>query len=301
MTGLSNFKDLIQPSVTPAAEINPEEEIKTSNENKKNEYKNGEKDIISLENINLAFKDLNGGKKVIFNNFNLTIEDFVGKPQFVSVMGQSGCGKSTILNMIAGLINPDSGSVKIYGEKIKENQSVPLIFQEYSSFFWRNIFGNVSIPLELKKIPKKERDRKTMEMIRLVGLEEHIFKYPNQLSGGQKQRVAIARSLNCDSKILLLDEATSGLDIKMKREIQDTLVDLCYNYPELDRTFINVGHNIEENVYMSNRIYILTANPCTIYKVLNIDFDKRTPEVRKTAKFHDYVDEIDTIMNEVCR
>jgi len=293
----NSFKDLIQSSSTPV----PEKETVPSQTIEVKEKDSGKNDIINLENINLSFSMPDGKKKVVFENFNLNIEDFQNEPQFISIMGQSGCGKSTILNMIAGLQEPDQGFIKINGESLKDDQSVPLIFQNYSSYPWRNVFDNVVIPLEIQKVPKKEREEKTWQMLRLVGLEEHAFKYPNQLSGGQKQRVAIGRSLNCNSRILLLDEASSGLDIKMKREFQDILVDLCYNYPDLDRTFINVGHNIEENVYMSNRIYILTANPCTIYKIIDINFDRRTPDIRKSDKFHRYVDDIDTIMNEVCK
>ena len=295
----SSFKDLIQPSNIPERKKEREEIL--SGKNREGIYLNESIDVINLENIHLAFKNPDGTSKVVFKDFNLDIRDFVDKPQFISLMGQSGCGKSTILNMIAGLLKPDKGTVKIYGEEIKENQSVPMIFQNYSSLPWRNVYENVALPLEIQHFPKKEIREKTMEILKVVGLEEHALKYPNQLSGGQKQRVAIARSLNCGSKILLLDEATSGLDIKMKRDIQDMLVDLCYNHPEIDRTFINVGHNIEENVYMSERIYILTANPCTLHQIIDIDFNKRTPDIRKTANYHNYVDEIDTIMNAVCR
>jgi len=295
MANNTTFKDLIQSSNN--------REATTPQVGKREDgiYFDEPIDIINLENVYLSFKMPKGEDKVIFNDFNLAVHDFVDKPQFVSLMGQSGCGKSTILNMIAGLLKPDRGNIKIYGENLKENQSVPLIFQNYSSFPWRNVFENVNIPLEIQNFPKDGRKERTMEMLKLVGLEEHALKYPNQLSGGQQQRVAIARAINCGSKILLLDEATSGLDIKMKRELQDTLIELCYGHPEIDRTFINVGHNIEENVYLSERIYILTANPCNIHKIIDIDFNERTPDIRKTDKFHKYVDEIDAILNEICK
>jgi NitT/TauT family transport system ATP-binding protein len=253
-------------------------------------------DIINLENITHRFPNASGN---IFDNFSLNIEDFIGEPQFVTIMGQSGCGKSTILNMIAGLIIPNSGKVKIKGKELEDDQSVPMIFQHYSSYPWRNVIENAAIPLELKKVPKKERIARTMEMLKLVGLEEHAHKYPNQLSGGQKQRVAVARSLNCGSDILLLDEASSGLDIKTKRQLQYNLVDLCYDHPELNRTFINVSHDILESVFMSNRIYILTANPCAIYRIIDIKLPKRTNEIRKSSEYHRYCDEVETLMYEV--
>jgi len=270
---------------------------KDNNNTSKSEYE--PIDVVNLENINLAFKLPDGGKKVLFDNFNLDIKDFTDRHQFVSLMGQSGCGKTTILNLIAGLLKPDSGKIKIYGKPITDKQSVPMIFQHYSSFPWRTVIDNVALPLELKNVPKKERMKKSMELLKLVELEEHADKWVNKLSGGQQQRVAIARALNCDSKILLLDEATSGLDIKMKQEMQDTLIKICY-YSPIDMSLINVGHNVEENVYLSNRIYILTANPCAVFKIIDIDLgEKRTPDIRKSSEFHRYVDEIDTIMNTI--
>jgi NitT/TauT family transport system ATP-binding protein len=258
-------------------------------------------DIINLENINLTFNTPKGNF-ILFDNFSLAIKDFQHQDQFISIMGQSGCGKTTILNLVAGLIRPDSGKIKIYGKEIGQNESVPMVFQHYSSYPWLNVIDNVALPLKLKGVDKQTRYEKSMELLKLVGLDGQEYKWVNKLSGGQKQRVAIARALNTNSQILLLDEVTSGLDIKMKKELQDTLVRVCYESPLLDQTFINVGHNIEENVYMSNRIYILTANPCAIHKVIDINFGcERTPDLRKSKIFHDYVDEIDEIMNKICQ
>ena len=265
--------------------------------NNETPVENKSKNIISLEDVTHQWED---ASSPIFENFTLNIEDNPRESQFISIMGQSGCGKSTILNMIAGLIEPDKGKIKINEKELVIDQSIPMIFQHYSSYPWRNVLKNVEIPLELKEINKKEIRERSIEMLKVVGLEEHLYKYPNQLSGGQQQRVAVARSLNCKSDILLLDEATSGLDIKMKRELQDILVDLCYN-KNVDRTFVNVGHNIEENVYMSNKIIILTANPCTIYKIIDINFSNRIPSIRKSTKFHEYVDHIDEIMTDICK
>ncbi|GHT40590.1 nitrate ABC transporter ATP-binding protein [Bacteroidia bacterium] len=264
-------------------------------------YETENVDIINLDHINLTFSTPKG-KFTLFDNFSMAIKDFKDRDQFISIMGQSGCGKTTILNIVAGLIQPDSGSVRIQGKEIGINDSVPMVFQHYSSYPWLNVIDNVALPLKLKGVSKQERYDKSMELLKLVGLNGQEYKWVNKLSGGQKQRVAIARALNTNSPILLLDEVTSGLDIKMKKELQDTLVKVCYDSPDIDQTFINVGHNIEENVYMSNRIYILTANPCAIHTIIDIDFDcERTPEVRKSKLFHEYVDEIDSIMNRICR
>ena len=176
----SSFKDLIQPADRPEQEKKREET--PAGKKPDGIYFDEPIDVINLENISLAFKNPDGSSKVVFEGFNLNIHDFVDKPQFISLMGQSGCGKSTILNMIAGLLKPDKGTVKIYGEELKENQSVPMIFQNYSSLPWRNVYENVALPLEIQHFPKKEIKEKTMEILKVVGLEEHALKYPNQLS-----------------------------------------------------------------------------------------------------------------------
>lgn len=271
----------------------------------KNDKKDGEftcenVDVINLVDLNLSFKTDNG-EFTLFKNFNLDIKDFKDEGQFISIMGQSGCGKSQILKIISGLNKPTSGSVKIYGKEQTDKDSIPMVFQQYSALPWMSVLDNVALPLKLKGMPKKERYEKAMKMLEIVGLEGHENKwaqYP-QLSGGQLQRVSLARNLVYSSQILLLDEATGALDIKMKREMQDTLLDVFYN-AELDPTIISVSHSIEECVYLSNRVYILTANPCNIHTIVDIDFGcKRTPEIRKTAKFAEYVSQIENIMDSI--
>jgi NitT/TauT family transport system ATP-binding protein len=144
-----------------------------------------ETDVINLKNINLAFDTKAGEKFVLFDNFNLDIPDFTSEKQFISIMGQSGCGKSTILNIISGLMKPDSGSVQIYGKEIGVNDSVPMIFQNYSSYPWLTVLDNVALPLKLKGIGKEERYEKSMELLKVVGLNGQEQKWTNKLSGGQ--------------------------------------------------------------------------------------------------------------------
>lgn len=260
-------------------------------------------DIINLTNISQSFKTDTGEFK-LFENFNLDIKDFKEAGQFVSIMGQSGCGKSQLLKIIAGLNKPDSGSVKIYGKEQTEKDTIAMTFQQYSNFPWLPVIDNVALPLKIRGVSKAEREEKARNMLKIVGLEGQENKYPNQLSGGQQQRVSLARSLVFSSQILLLDEATAALDIKSKRDMQDTLLDVFYN-AELDPTILNVTHSIEEAVYLSNRIYILTANPCTIHSVIDIDFGsqyaRRTSEIRQTSKFAEYVSQIERIMDEISK
>lgn len=272
-----------------------------SNINEEFEYESV--DVINLTNICQSFKTDNGEFK-LFDNFNLDIKDFKGVGQFVSIMGASGCGKSQLLKIISGLNKPTSGSIKIYGKEQTDKDSIPMTFQQYSSFSWMTVLENVALPLKMRGVPKKEREEQARNMLKIVGLEGQENKWAQYpiLSGGQLQRVSLARNLVFSSQILLLDEATGALDIKSKRDMQDTLLDVFYN-AKLDPTIISVTHSIEEAVYLSNRIYILTANPCTIHSIIDIDFgeqySRRTSEVRQTAKFSEYVKQIETIMDEI--
>lgn len=262
-------------------------------------YECEEKDVFNLVNISQTFGDYK-----LFENFNLNIKDFTDKGQFISIMGASGCGKSTLLKYLAGLNKPSKGDILFYGKPLKETDNIPMIFQQYSSFDWMTVLENVALPMKMKGVPKKEREEKAMKLIELVGLKGHENKWAKipPLSGGQLQRVALARCLATNSNIILLDEYSSGLDILSKHSMQDTLLDVYYS-SELDPTFINVGHDISECVYLSNRIYILTANPCKVHSVIDIDFseygDRRNSNIRSTEKFGQYVSQIENIMNEI--
>lgn len=310
-TNTSNGSDIVQqessatitdPAVKPLENTVPTTNFKVEvPQNKNGNFECEEVDVINLHNLNQSFKTSNG-TFTLFDNFNLDIKDFKNVGQFISIMGQSGCGKSQLLKVISGLNKPQSGSVKIYGKEQTDKDAIPMVFQQYSSFPWMSVLDNIALPLKMKGISKSERTEKAMEMVKIVGLEGHENKWAQYpiLSGGQLQRVSIGRALIANSQILLLDEFSSGLDIRMKREIQDTLLDVYYN-SKLDPTVINVTHDILEAVYCSNRIYILSANPCKIHTVIDIDFgvEKRTYDLRETQKFKDYVSLIEKVMSEI--
>lgn len=258
-------------------------------------------DVINLKGISVTFNEGTDKEYKLFENFNFDIPDFPGEGQFISIMGQSGCGKSQILKLISGLNKPTSGEVLIYGKPL--DGFIPMVFQQYSSFPWMTVLDNVALPLKLKGIKGEELKSTAMGFLRVVGLEDHAHKWARQpeLSGGQLQRVSLARSMAGNKQILLLDEATGALDIKMKREVQDTLLKIYYE-STFDPTIISVTHSIEEAVYLSNRIIVLKANPCSIYKIIDIKFPgQRTPGIRESSKFIEYTRELENIMNEVCK
>ena len=263
--------------------------------------------VIDLVNLNHTFNPGTSHEYTLFKDFNLSIPDFENKGQMISIMGGSGCGKSCILKVIAGLMDVQQGDVLVYGRPLKEYGNIPMVFQQYSNYEWMTVIDNVALPYVLKGTPKKEAREKAMEIIKVVGLEEHATKFAKNtiLSGGQLQRISIARCLASGSQIILLDEATGALDIKMKKEIQDLMLKIYYDSP-FDPTIINVTHSVDEALYISNRVIILKANPCTIHSVMDIDYDEKTNGrrngwVQQSAQFASYAEELKRNLDEVCK
>ena len=240
----------------------------------------------------------------IFDNFNLEIADKPNKSEIVSIMGGSGCGKSCLLRMAAGLMTPQNGKIYINGKTIDEYKSVPMVFQSYSSYEWMTVLENVALPLIINGVSKKEANAKAMEMIKLVGLEQHATKYAKSsvLSGGQLQRVSIARCLASGSKVFFLDEATGALDIKMKREIQDLILHIA-NKNGIETTIVNVTHSVEEALYISDKIIILAPNPCTIVEEMNIDYgtEDRGRWIFESEKYKEYSTHLNNLLDKVCK
>ena len=257
-------------------------------------------DVINLQQIKQVYK----GKKsdfVLFENLSLDIKDIKHQGQFVSVMGQSGCGKSTILRYISGLQQPTEGEVRIYGKERTEKDTIPMVFQQYSSLPWKTVLENVALPLLMKGLSKDESYERAYEMIKIVHLEGHEHKWAKYplLSGGQLQRVAIARNLIVSPQILLMDEPFGALDIATRTSMQQTLRDI-YNNSELDPTIVFVTHDINEAVLLSNRIYVMAANPGRIHTVLDIDLpEQRDASIKKSAQLSEYVKFIDNLMSNL--
>jgi len=257
-------------------------------------------DVINLRGIKQVYKT-NKSETILFENFNFDIKDIKSEGQFIAIIGPSGCGKSTILRYIAGLQTPTEGDIYIYGKKKTDDDRIPMIFQQYSSFPWMSVIENVALPLLVKNVNKTEAFDKAEETIKIVGLEGHEDKWARYplLSGGQLQRVAIARSLIANPKILLLDEPFSALDIKNKAELQNVLLALFYN-DKVDVTFILVTHDIREAVYVSNRLYIMKTNPAEIFKEYKIDLEhRRTKETKFGSTYNEYVKQIDNDFNNL--
>ncbi len=241
---------------------------------------NMNQNIISLEGISQSY---DGGQNWIIQDLNFDITNKQGQGQFVVILGMSGCGKSTLLRYIAGLQEPTQGQVSVNGRPVDQDNRVSMVFQQYSSLPWMTVLENVALALKFKGISSEEREAKAMELIKLVGLEGHEWKfaqYPT-LSGGQLQRVAIARSLLANPEILLMDEPFGALDIKTRLQVQDLLADI---WRKMDSTIVFVTHDIAEAVYLADEIYIMKSAPSRIVERIDIDlpiernrFTKRDP------------------------
>lgn len=207
----------------------------------------------------------------------------VQEGEFISILGPSGCGKTTLLRIIAGLEKQDEGEILLRGKSISgPGQDRAMVFQDYALFPWRTVLGNVLFGLEIRKIQKKEALEKAKSFIKLVGLEGFENSYPHELSGGMRQRVALARALVCEPDILLMDEPLSALDAQTRNVMQAELVRI---WEETKKTIIYVTHSIEEAVYLSDRIAVLSKRPAKLLELVNVDLER--PRDRFSKEFVD--------------
>jgi NitT/TauT family transport system ATP-binding protein len=257
-------------------------------------------DIINLVKINQVYSE-STPPNVVFKDFNLDVIDIKEKGQFITIMGKSGCGKSTLLRYISGLQEPTSGEVYIYGKKRTSKDRIPMVFQQYTSFEWKTVLQNVALPLILKGVPKDEANDKAMDMIKVVGLAGHEYKWAKYpiLSGGQLQRVAIARNLVVNPQILLMDEPFGALDTITRKQIQLFLRSI-FEHAKLDPTVVFVTHSESEAVFLSSDIIILDSGPATIRHQIKIDLpDIRDEAVRYSSQFTEYVNKLGSLMEDL--
>lgn len=256
--------------------------------------------VIDLVNINLSF-----GDRKIFDNLNLSFQDIIDGPNVHSIVGASGCGKSTILRMLAGLLKPDSGDILLYGKKYTEKSTLPMIFQKCSNYPWMTVRENLELPLKIEgKLSKEQMKARVDRILEIIKMTDVADAWAgNNLSGGMHQRLALGRSIIKESQqIILCDEFTSALDVFTCQDMEDTILDIAYT-SDLDVTVLNVTHNIRQAAYISDRVVVLQPWPCRVYKVIDIDYEveKRTPEIRNSQKYRDYCAEIEQALAEVNR
>jgi NitT/TauT family transport system ATP-binding protein len=226
--------------------------------------------LLEIQNLAKAYRQMGGETTVAIGEISCEIDT----GEFVSFVGPSGCGKTTLLMSIAGLIAPSAGQVVIHGKEVSgPPPNLVLVFQDFnkSLFAWRSVLGNVRFGLEARGKHSREGDGKARSLIDLVGLKGFENHYPWELSGGMQQRVAIARALAYEPEVLLMDEPFGSLDALTRLELEDTLLQL---WAELGTTILFITHDIEEAIYLSDRILLLSQRPSRIIEELPIDFSR---------------------------
>ncbi|GAA4342450.1 ABC transporter ATP-binding protein [Variovorax defluvii] len=200
--------------------------------------------------------------------------------EFCSIIGHSGCGKTTLLNMLAGFEQPTAGRIRVNGEAVgRPSWSRSMVFQDYALFPWLTVRENVSFGLEMKKVPPAERRAIVARQIRLVGLEGFEDRYPHQLSGGMKQRVSIARALSVDPHVLLMDEPFAALDAQNRALMQQEMGRLLASADSAARkTMVLVTHSIEEAILLSDRIVVLSSRPGRVKEIVTVDLPRPRDE-----------------------
>jgi NitT/TauT family transport system ATP-binding protein len=211
----------------------------------------------------------------------------VEKGEIVCIVGPSGCGKSTLLRAVSGLMPPSAGESRFMGDVIRQVPvDLAFVFQEYSKslFPWLTVRGNVAFPLKARGMSRKERNRAVEDALSSVGLADAVDKYPWQLSGGMQQRVAIARALVCQPSLLLMDEPFASVDAQTRGELEDLLLNVRREY---NTTVLLVTHDIDESVYLSDRVLVLSKAPSTIVATIEVPLGDERDQIttKETDEF----------------
>lgn len=244
------------------------------------EIKEGE-DQIHIRNLSKTYVT-EDSETVVLEDFSLDIR----KGELISIVGPSGCGKTTILRMLAGLVQPTSGKILIGDrECTTPGSDRGMVFQDFALFPWRSVRKNVEFGLEIAGMPKEQRRERADKYLKIVGLEKFADHRVHELSGGMKQRVALARALVTNPDVILMDEPFGALDAQTRNLMQAGLLKIL---DKTDQTIIFITHSVDEAVFLSDRIVILTKRPAKIKEVVEIDWprprDRASPEFTALRK-----------------
>ncbi|GAA0235001.1 ABC transporter ATP-binding protein SaoA [Metaclostridioides mangenotii] len=243
---------------------------------------------LDVKNISKSF--INNKKHVeVLDDISLEVD----QGEFICLLGPSGCGKTTLLTIIGGFQKPESGEILVNGNKVtKPGIDRAFIFQNYALFPWKSVRDNVLYPMKQQKIPKEEREKKLEELIEMSDLKGKESMYPHQLSGGMKQRVAVIRALACNPEVLLMDEPLGAVDLKMRQNLQEELEKI---WSANRITAVMVTHDVDEAVYMSDRVVIMSRNKGEI--IGNIKIDIPRPRNRDCNEYEKYKSQVSEILS----
>ena len=248
------------------------------------EITSGQVPKLELEDLRISYTDRSGKPVTAVEGISLTIANKPLIGELGVFLGPSGCGKSTILKAIAGLLEPDSGKIRIDGQPVSgTGRDRGMVFQSYTSFGWLTVRENVEYGLKLQGVGSGQRRTQAMQILEQVGLKEFADAYPKQLSGGMKQRVAIARSLINKPKLLLMDEPFGALDPQTRWGMQALILDVLRRE---DNTVLFVTHDVSEAVFLADVVFVLSQRPAKLLHRVEIPyFEERTPDLRQAPKF----------------
>ena len=244
--------------------------------------------ILNTDSINVVYQE----SLIALQNVSLDIP----AAKLTAILGPSGCGKTTLLKVIAGLIKPTSGIVKVRGKEIEgPGPDRALVFQDFALLPWATVLQNVGFGLRARGVPKKEGEETSLHYIKEVGLLGFEDKYPHQLSGGMRQRTGLARALTINSDILLMDEPFSAVDEQMRRKLQEDLLNLL---KVENKTVIFVTHSIEEAVYLADQVIILSGRPGSVADIVYPEIDRKG-EIDLIRRQHGYIELVDEIWSSL--
>ncbi len=251
---------------------------------------------ISLRKVGRTFVSPGGEKIEALRDVNVEVEDVYSSQgrdvgEFSILVGPSGCGKSTILRLIAGLDRPSSGEVLVNGKPVTgPGRDRGMVFQKYTSFPWLTVADNIAYGLKLSKTPPSERHKTVEQLVKATGLSGFERAYPETLSGGMQQRVAIARTLAVRPEVILMDEPFGALDAQTRSDMQELLLRI---WDETASTVLFVTHDVEEAVYLADRLFIISPRPGTIVADIPVPFGRpREPAVKQTKEFQELEEHI---------
>ncbi len=249
------------------------------------------KSKISVKDVSRIFFSPSGERIEALKGVNLEVEDAFSAAgrdigEFRVLLGPSGCGKSTLLRMIAGLDKPTSGQVFVNGEIVTHpGKDRGMVFQKYTSFPWLTVADNIAYGMKINGVPEAQRKETVDRLLQSVGLSEFANVYPETLSGGMQQRVAIARTLALRPSVILMDEPFGALDAQTRSDMQQLLLQI---WDETACTILFVTHDVEEAVYLADRIFIMSSHPGTIVEDVEVPFDRpRDLGLKEKNEFHE--------------
>jgi len=241
---------------------------------------------IEIERVRHTYRPPRGKPVLALEDVSLEVRE----REFLALLGPSGCGKSTLLYLIGGFLPVEGGRIAVDGKPVAApGPDRGIVFQHFALFPWKTVRGNILYGLERAGMPRAEREKRAQDFINLVGLRGFEDSYPSHLSGGMKQRTAIARTLAFDPKILLMDEPFGALDAQTRHLMQSELLDIWQRTP---KTVIFVTHDVQEAVYLAERVAVMSARPGQIKAIVETKFGKRDPSILRSKEFVEKADQI---------